>query len=83
MPGGCRRGHSVVGTFLRLFKLALVPLHHDEGVNGNFLMSLVRDGQVYSTIRRTITAPHFTIFPPLSPGSFASSAEKLPATNTV
>jgi predicted membrane-bound mannosyltransferase len=33
-----------VGAFLRLFKLSLVPLHHDEGVNGNFLISLVRDG---------------------------------------
>lgn len=34
----------VVGAFLRLFKLSLVPLHHDEGVNGNFLVSLVRNG---------------------------------------
>jgi uncharacterized protein (TIGR03663 family) len=33
-----------VGAFLRLFKLSLVPLHHDEGVNGNFLVSLVREG---------------------------------------
>ena len=33
-----------VGAFLRLIKLSLVPLHHDEGVNGNFLISLVRDG---------------------------------------
>jgi uncharacterized protein (TIGR03663 family) len=32
-----------VGAFLRLFKLSLVPLHHDEGVNGNFLIQLVRD----------------------------------------
>jgi len=35
----------IVGAFLRLVKLNLVPLHHDEGVNGNFLMSLVRDGK--------------------------------------
>jgi uncharacterized protein (TIGR03663 family) len=34
----------VVGAFLRLFYLAVVPLHHDEGVNGNFLVSLVRNG---------------------------------------
>src|SRR5436190_4292830 len=34
-----------VGAFLRLVKLTLVPLHHDEGVNGNFLISLVRDGK--------------------------------------
>jgi len=33
-----------VGAFLRLYDLALVPLHHDEGVNGNFLVRLVRDG---------------------------------------
>ena len=34
----------IVGAFLRLYHLALVPLHHDEGVNGNFLVSLVRNG---------------------------------------
>lgn len=34
----------VVGAFLRLYDLALVPLHHDEGVNGNFLVSLVNQG---------------------------------------
>ena len=31
--------------FLRLYDLDLVPLHHDEGVNGNFLVGLVRDGR--------------------------------------
>ncbi len=34
----------IVGAVLRLFHLGLVPLHHDEGVNGNFLVSLVRNG---------------------------------------
>jgi uncharacterized protein (TIGR03663 family) len=34
----------VTGAFLRLYDLALVPLHHDEGVNGNFLMTLVKQG---------------------------------------
>ena len=34
----------VVGALLRLVYLTLVPLHHDEGVNGNFLVSLVRNG---------------------------------------
>ena len=34
----------IAGSLLRLFHLALVPLHHDEGVNGNFLVSLVRNG---------------------------------------
>jgi uncharacterized protein (TIGR03663 family) len=33
-----------VGAFLRIYNLTLVPLHHDEGVNGNFLVKLVRDG---------------------------------------
>jgi uncharacterized protein (TIGR03663 family) len=40
-------GVLVVGAFLRLVKLTLVPLHHDEGVNGNFLISLVRDGKYF------------------------------------
>src|SRR6267378_7515088 len=34
----------ITGAFLRLYDLNLVPLHHDEGVNGNFLLRLVRDG---------------------------------------
>lgn len=33
-----------VGALLRFAYLTLVPLHHDEGVNGNFLVSLVRQG---------------------------------------
>jgi uncharacterized protein (TIGR03663 family) len=33
-----------IAAFLRLYNLALVPLHHDEGVNGNFLMRLFREG---------------------------------------
>ena len=35
----------IAGAFLRLYNLSLVPLHHDEGVNGNFLMTLVREGK--------------------------------------
>jgi len=34
----------LLATFLRVYDLTLVPLHHDEGVNGNFLVRLVRDG---------------------------------------
>lgn len=34
----------VVGIFLRFYDLGLVPFHHDEGVNGNFLVRLVREG---------------------------------------
>ena len=35
----------IVGAFLRLYDLGLVPFHHDEGVNGNFLVTLVREGR--------------------------------------
>ncbi|MEP6912930.1 MAG: flippase activity-associated protein Agl23, partial [bacterium] len=34
----------IIGAFLRLYDLNLVPLHHDEGVNGNFLVQLVSNG---------------------------------------
>jgi uncharacterized protein (TIGR03663 family) len=37
-------GVMLVAAFLRLYNLNLVPLHHDEGVNGNFLVPLVRQG---------------------------------------
>jgi uncharacterized protein (TIGR03663 family) len=33
-----------VAALLRLYDLNVVPLHHDEGVNGNFLVRLVREG---------------------------------------
>ncbi|HEY5884390.1 MAG TPA: phospholipid carrier-dependent glycosyltransferase, partial [Pyrinomonadaceae bacterium] len=35
----------VIAAFLRFYDLDLVPMHHDEGVNGNFLNRLVRDGR--------------------------------------
>ena len=31
----------LVAAFLRFYHLDLVPLHHDEGVNGNFLVRLL------------------------------------------
>ena len=34
----------LVGAFLRVYDLALKPLHHDEGVNGFFLQRLVNEG---------------------------------------
>jgi len=37
----------IAGALLRLFNLTLVPLHHDEGVNGNFLVTLVREGKYF------------------------------------
>jgi uncharacterized protein (TIGR03663 family) len=33
-----------IAFLLRVYDLNLVPLHHDEGVNGNFLVRLVREG---------------------------------------
>jgi uncharacterized protein (TIGR03663 family) len=33
-----------IAAIFRLYNLNLVPLHHDEGVNGNFLVRLVREG---------------------------------------
>ena len=38
-------GILVVAALLRFYDLDLVPLHHDEGVNGNFLVRLVREGK--------------------------------------
>lgn len=37
----------VAAAFLRFYDLDLVPLHHDEGVNGNFLLTLVRQGKYF------------------------------------
>jgi len=37
-------GIFLIAAVLRLYDLNLVPLHHDEGVNGNFLVRLVREG---------------------------------------
>src|ERR1700752_729612 len=34
----------LIAAVLRMYDLNLVPLHHDEGVNGNFLVRLVREG---------------------------------------
>src|SRR4030095_11574212 len=40
----CSLSIIAVAAFLRLYYLDLVPFHHDEGVNGNFLVRLVREG---------------------------------------
>jgi uncharacterized protein (TIGR03663 family) len=34
----------ITGAAVRVYKLGLVPLHHDEGVNGKFLLKLVNEG---------------------------------------
>ncbi len=33
-----------VAAFLRLYELGMRPMHHDESVNGNFMVDLVRHG---------------------------------------
>ena len=40
----CGLSILTVAAIVRIYDLSLVPLHHDEGVNGNFLVRLVRDG---------------------------------------
>ena len=35
---------TAIAVFLRFFWLELKPLHHDEGVNGHFLIKLLREG---------------------------------------
>jgi uncharacterized protein (TIGR03663 family) len=40
----CAAAILIIGAVLRLYDLNLVPLHHDEGVNGIFLRRLVSDG---------------------------------------
>ena len=40
----CSISILALAAILRIYHLSLVPLHHDEGVNGNFLVRLVRDG---------------------------------------
>ena len=40
----CSLSIMAVGAVFRLYDLSLVPFHHDEGVNGNFLVRLVREG---------------------------------------
>ena len=37
----------LIAAVLRFYDLNLVPLHHDEGVNGNFLVRLVREGEYH------------------------------------
>ncbi len=37
----------LIAAVLRVYDLDLVPLHHDEGVNGNFLVRLVREGEYH------------------------------------
>ena len=67
----------VIAAVLRLYDLNLVPLHHDEGVNGNFLVRLVREG-AYTYDPENYHGPtlyYFSaIIPWLAKGLFGNSA---------
>jgi uncharacterized protein (TIGR03663 family) len=56
----------VVAAVLRLYDLNLVPMHHDEGVNGNFLVRLVREG-VYTYDPANYHGPTLYYFAALFP----------------
>ncbi len=56
----------VGAAFLRFYDLDLVPLHHDEGVNGNFLVGLVREGK-YSYNPENYHGPTLYYFAALFP----------------
>ena len=55
-----------LAAFLRFYDLDLVPLHHDEGVNGNFLVRLVREGH-YQYDPRNYHGPTLYYFAALFP----------------
>jgi len=75
-----------IAAFLRLYNLNLVPLHHDEGVNGNFLVRLVREG-VYQYDPANYHGPTLYYFAALIPWAtkllFGRSAMDTYGLNTV
>ena len=76
----------VVAAILRLYNLNLVPFHHDEGVNGNFLVRLVRDG-VYNYDPSNYHGPTIYYFSAIIPWTlrffFGASAQNTYGLNTV
>ena len=62
----------LTGALLRLVYLPLVPLHHDEGVNGNFLVPLVRHG-TYTYDPNNYHGPTLYYFALLSLRAFGAS----------
>src|SRR5215210_1136459 len=56
----------LIAAVFRLYDLNLVPLHHDEGVNGNFLVRLVREG-VYTYDPANYHGPTLYYFAALLP----------------
>lgn len=56
----------LIAAVPRLYDLNLVPLHHDEGVNGNFLVRLVREG-AYNYDPANYHGPTFYYFSAIIP----------------
>jgi uncharacterized protein (TIGR03663 family) len=75
-----------IAAFLRLYNLNLVPFHHDEGVNGNFLVRLVREG-FYQYDPANYHGPTLYYFSALVPWAlklvFGTSARETYGLNTV
>ncbi|CAN5457453.1 TIGR03663 family protein [soil metagenome] len=75
-----------VGAILRFYDLSLVPFHHDEGVNGNFLVRLVREG-FYHYDPANYHGPTLYYFSAIIPwilrGLFGPSAQNTYGLNTV
>jgi len=59
----------VTAAFLRLYELDLMPLHHDEGLNGHFLTILVRNG-IYQYDPEHYHGPTLCYFSALIPWSY-------------
>lgn len=76
----------LIAAVLRMYDLNLVPLHHDEGVNGNFLMRLVREG-VYNYDPENYHGPTLYYFAALFPWAmrilFGKSAQETYGLTTV
>ena len=75
-----------VGAVLRMYDLNLVPFHHDEGVNGNFLVRLVREG-IYHYDPANYHGPTLYYFSAIVPWTlgflFGPSAQNTYGLNTV
>jgi uncharacterized protein (TIGR03663 family) len=82
----CSLTVMIVAAILRLYQLNLVPMHHDEGVNGNFLVHLVREG-IYHYDPANYHGPTIYYFAAIIPWAlrflFGPSAQNTYGLNTV
>ncbi len=76
----------LIAAVLRLYDLNLAPLHHDEGVNGNFLVRLVREG-TYQYDPENYHGPTLYYFAALFPWTikllFGTAARETYGLNTI